>query len=66
MDFFLWGLIKDRVYAKKPHDLQALKDPIVTEIQDLPVESCRKACQSVPGRLQLCKDVEGEHIAKYF
>ncbi len=64
-DFFLWGVIKDRVYARKPQNVQALKDVIVTEIQSLPVESCRKACQSVPHRLQLCKDVEGEHIEQY-
>jgi hypothetical protein len=64
-DFFLWGVIKDRVYARKPQNVQALKDVIVTEIQSLPVESCRKACQSVPHRLQLCKDVEDEHIEQY-
>jgi hypothetical protein len=64
-DFFLWSVIKDHVYAKKPQNLQALKDAIVTEIQSLPVKSCRKACQSVPDRLQLCKDVEGEHIEQY-
>ncbi|CAF4296611.1 unnamed protein product, partial [Rotaria sordida] len=34
-------------------------------MQSLPVESCRKACQSVPDRLQICKDVEDEHIEQY-
>jgi transposase len=64
-DFFLWGVIKDYVYAKKPQNLQALKDTIVTEMQSLPVELCRKAYQTVPYRLQLCKDKEGEHIEQY-
>ncbi|CAF3908025.1 unnamed protein product [Rotaria sordida] len=64
-DFFLWGVIKDYVYAKKPQNLQALKDAIVTEMQSLPAELCRKACQTVPYRLQLCKDKEGEHIEQY-
>jgi hypothetical protein len=50
------------VYATKPGILQALKDAIVTELESLQVEFCRRACQSVPERLQLqlCKDVEGE------
>ena len=65
MDFFLWGVIKERVYARKPQNLHTLKDTIVTEIHCLPVELCRKICQSVPGRLQLCKDVAGEHIEQY-
>jgi hypothetical protein len=53
------------VYAKKPQNIQALKDAIATELQSLPVKSCRKVCQSVPYRLQLCKEVEGEHIEQY-
>jgi hypothetical protein len=53
------------VYATKSQNLQALKDAITTEIQSLPEELCRRACQSVPERLQLCKDLEGEHIEQY-
>jgi hypothetical protein len=53
------------VYATKPGTLQALKGAIVTEIESLPVELCRRACQSVPERLQLCKEVEGEHIEQF-
>lgn len=64
-DFYLKGVIKDLVYARKPQNLQALKNAIIIEIQSLPVESCRKACQSVPDRLQLCKDLEDGHIEQY-
>ncbi len=64
-DFFVWGLIKDRMYATKPGTLQALKDAIVTEIESLPVELCRRACQSVPERLQLCKEVEANTLNNF-
>lgn len=64
-DFFLWGFLKDRVYATKSRNLQALKDAIITEIQSLSIESCRRVCQSVPERLQLCKDLEGGHIEQF-
>ena len=58
-------MIKDRVYATKPQNFQALKDAIITETGRLSMESCQKACQSVPERLQLCKDLEGEHIEQF-
>ena len=64
-DFFLWALIKERVYATKPRDLQALKDAIITETESLPVEFCRRACESVRERLQLCKDLDGKHIEQF-
>jgi hypothetical protein len=53
------------VYATKPQNLQALEDAIITEMRKLPVELCRKACQLVPERLELCKELEGEHIEQY-
>jgi hypothetical protein len=58
-------VIKDRVYATKPQNIQALKDAITTEMQRLPEDLCRRACQSVSERLQLCKDLEGENIEQY-
>ncbi len=45
--------------------LQAVKDAIVTELERLPLEFYRRACQSVPKRLHLCKDVGGEHIERF-
>jgi hypothetical protein len=62
---FLWGVIKDRVYATKAQNLQTLKDAIITEMQTLSVKLCRSACQSVPERLRLCKDLEGKHIEQF-
>jgi hypothetical protein len=61
-DFFLWGVIKDRVYVTEHGNLEELKEAITAEIRSLPVELCQRACQSVSKRLQLCKDLEGKHF----
>ena len=64
-DFFLWGFLKDRVYATKHQTLQALENATVTEMRNLSIELCRRVCQSVSERLQLCKDSEGGHIEQF-
>ena len=64
-DFFLWGFLKDRVYATKHQTLQALEHAIITEMRSVSIELCRRVCQSVPERLQLCKESEGGHIEQF-
>ena len=59
------GFSQNRVYATKPRTLQELKDAIITEIRGLSIESCRRVCQSVLERLQLCKVSEGGHIKQF-
>jgi hypothetical protein len=39
LDFFLWGLLKDRVYGNKPHMLQDLKGNISAEIRNITEET---------------------------
>lgn len=58
-DFFLWGVLKDRVYARKPGTIDELKNAISVEINNVPVELCAKVCRSVPNRLQKCIELEG-------
>jgi hypothetical protein len=38
-DFFLWDLLKDRVYANKPRTLQDLKENISAEILKITKET---------------------------
>lgn len=64
-DFFLWGVVKDRVYSNKPQNLQELKDAVIDQMQNLPRKFCQSACQSVRERLQLCRDLNGGHIEQY-
>jgi len=62
LDFFLWGVTKQTVFAMKHHTIAELKNSIVTALRSLPVELCEKVCRSVPERLQFCKSVNGGHI----
>lgn len=52
-DFFLWGYLKERVYANSPNSIQMLKHYIETEISDLSPEMIEKACMKV---LDLCRE----------
>jgi hypothetical protein len=58
-DFFLWGVLKDRVYARKPRTIEQLKNAIIEEIAAVPVELCQKVCRSVYSRTAKCIDLNG-------
>ena len=58
-DFFLWGVVKDIVYANKPRSVVDLKQEIRAAVGGIPLELCAKVCRSVPARLQKCLDVGG-------
>jgi hypothetical protein len=58
-DFFLWGLLKDRVYSSKPRTIEDLKAAIRREIRAIPLDLCQKVCRSVPSRLEKCMDLGG-------
>lgn len=63
-DFSLWGIIKDRVYAQNPRDVNHLKALIEEEFQSLTdnINSCQAICRSVAKRCQMCISTEGEHF----
>ena len=64
MDFFFWGVVKNKVYEKKPKTINDLKDYIhvvFTEI-DEDRNLCRTVCQSVLGRFEECCNFEGGHF----
>ena len=61
-DFFLWGVIKERVYATKPRDLEDLKDRITNALRALEPALCLKVCQAVRGRLEECLNEGGAQI----
>ena len=58
-DFFLCGVVKDKVYAQKPRAIDALKQAIRDVIADIDSDLCRQVCRSVPSRLQKCIEVGG-------
>lgn len=64
-DFFLWGYLKDKVYAHRMETLEDLKDAITEEFQAVPNVFCQKACENVSLRLQACIDNDGMPVDHY-
>jgi transposase len=64
-DFFLWGLLKDKVYSRNPRTIPQLKIAITEEIHSIEVELCEKVCRSVRNRMRLCVDKDGGHFENY-
>ena len=61
-DFFLWGVLKDIVYATRPPDVEDLKQRITQAMAAIPVHLCEKVCRSVPDRLRRCVEADGGHL----
>lgn len=61
-DFFLWGYLKDKVYSHSIQNVDHLRDVILHEFNNIPLEMCRKACENVELRLQACIDLEGGQV----
>jgi hypothetical protein len=62
-DFFLWGCLKGKVYAHRPHTLQQLKDYIREEIRVIPVNMLRKVVDNVRQRAEMCVKCNGAHLS---
>ena len=61
-DFFLWGYLKDRVYANKPQGLQQLKDNIINEIITIDQPVLASVMDQVQQRAAACKEADGRHL----
>ena len=62
LDFFLWGHIKQLVYANEPATLDELKDNIQCEIANIPVEMCARVVENWVQRIDRCKRARGGHM----
>ena len=64
MDFFFWGVIKDKVYSQKPRSVDNLKNYISNAFQEINIQSdlCENVCPSVRDRLQSCVNQEGKQF----
>lgn len=61
-DFFLWGVLKDKVFSHKPPTIAALKNAIEIEWQTISPQLCHKVAHSVIHRLEDCLKAEGSHF----
>jgi transposase len=62
LDFFLWGVIKDKVYAVKSRSLEELRNRIRNAFNIITPDLCLKVANSVERRLQDCVSVNGGHF----
>ena len=61
-DFFLWGLLKGKVYKNTPRTIEQLKDALRQEIQAVNVDTLGKVFQNLEKRIQVCLDVKGDQF----
>jgi hypothetical protein len=54
LDFFLWGNLKSTVYAKKPRDMNELKEMIRDGIVAITVPMLENVMDQMSSRLQRC------------
>ena len=57
-DFFLWGLLKGKMYKNTPRTIKQLKKAIRQEIQAVNADILRKVFQNLEKRIQVCLDVK--------
>jgi len=62
-DIFMWGYLKEKVCAHRPHTVQQLKDYIREEIQEIPVNMLRKVMENVRKRAEMCVKYNGAHLS---
>ena len=61
-DFFLWGVMKDKVYKPMPVIMDKLKEKIINVFNEIPEEVVKKAVFSMKTRAAKMVAVEGNGI----
>ena len=62
-DFFLWGYLKAKVYARRPGTIEQLKEAIRQEVAAIPPAMTRKVMDNFRERLQQCVINNGRHLS---
>lgn len=61
-DFFLWGHLKEKVYANKPRTIQQLKANIQEEIHAIQPQILRTVMENAVQRARVCEAENGGHL----
>ncbi|GBM88931.1 hypothetical protein AVEN_166615-2-1, partial [Araneus ventricosus] len=64
LDFFLWGCIKQRVYATPPQTLQELRNRITDACASVSPAMLYNVQWEVQSRVQMCIVAEGHHFER--
>ena len=62
LDFFLWGHIKNNVYARRPQNIDQLGEIIEETCHGIDDDTILDVCRSVGSRCQHCIDVDAGHF----
>ncbi|KAJ4447824.1 hypothetical protein ANN_09832 [Periplaneta americana] len=62
LDFFLWGYVKDKVYATPVRDLRDLRERIIGAIESIPEDMLQRAWQGIVHRLDIVTVTAGAHV----
>ena len=65
LDFFLWGYIKNIVYAEKIRNIQQLQERITPAIETVTRDMIQKTWQEIEFRLDVSRATNGAHIEMY-
>ena len=65
LDFFLWGYIKNIVYAEKIRNVQHLQDRITSATETLTRDMIQKTWHEIEFRLDVSRTTNGAHIEMY-
>ena len=57
LDFFLWGYVKDKVYADVPQSIQELKEKILPVISEIEPQMCEKMMENFIKRAWYMNDI---------
>ena len=62
LDFFLWGFLKNRVYANRPDTIEELKHNIRSEISAIPADLLQATFRDMWNRANQCCHCNGDHL----
>ena len=61
-DFFLWGLLKGKLYKNTPRTIEQIKYAIRQEIKAANVDTLGKIFKNLEKPIQVCLDVKGDQF----
>ena len=62
LDYYLWGLVKDKCFADKPEIINALKDNIREGIGEIQLHTIDNKLKNLSNRVGYCMASRGSHL----
>lgn len=62
LDFFLWGYLKDLVYATPPQSVDELRNRVIAACQGVDGDMLQRVRENLCRRMQTCVVMEGGHV----